>query len=136
MLYEVITISILGSPIAPFYMDQLFNDLNAVSGRFAMESVHLADFPEANEDYIDANLEAQMEIAQRVSSLVLGLRKKEKIRVRQPLQKIMVPALDKRFAENLMHVTDLILSEVNVKELELLSEDNTVLVKSIKPNFT
>ncbi len=129
------TISILGSPIAPFYMDQLFNDLNAVSGRFAMESVHLADFPEANEDYIDANLEAQMEIAQRVSSLVLGLRKKEKIRVRQPLQKIMVPALDKRFAENLMHVTDLILSEVNVKELELLSEDNTVLVKSIKPNF-
>lgn len=129
------TISILGSPIAPFYMDQLFNDLNAVSGRFAVESVHLADFPVAKEDYIDANLEAQMDIAQRVSSLVLGLRKKEKIRVRQPLQKIMVPALDKRFAENLMHVSDLILSEVNVKELELLSEDNTVLVKSIKPNF-
>ncbi len=129
------TISILGSPIAPFFMDQLFNDLNSVSGRFDVDSVHLADFPEVNEGYIDANLEAQMDIAQRVSSLVLGLRKKEKIRVRQPLQKIMVPVLDKRFAENLMHVCDLILSEVNVKELELLSEDNTVLVKSIKPNF-
>jgi len=76
-----------------------------------------------------------MNVAQRTSSLVLGLRKKESIRVRQPLQKIMVPALDKAFAQNIMHVKDLILSEVNVKELELLEEDNSVLVKSIKPNF-
>ncbi|TNF00769.1 MAG: isoleucine--tRNA ligase, partial [Bacteroidetes bacterium] len=129
------TIAILGSPIAPFYMDQLFNDLNSVSGNHEVDSVHLASYPKVNEADIDKNLEAQMEIAQKVSSLVLGLRKKQKIRVRQPLQKIMVPVLDKRFAENLMHVSDLILSEVNVKELELLSEDNTVLVKSIKPNF-
>lgn len=129
------SIAILGSPIAPFYMDQLFNDLNSVSGNHEVDSVHLASYPKVNEDDIDKNLEAQMEIAQKVSSLVLGLRKKQKIRVRQPLQKIMVPVLDKRFAENLMHVSDLILSEVNVKELELLSEDNTVLVKSIKPNF-
>lgn len=129
------TITVLGSPIAPFYMDRLFNDLNAVTGKHSVDSVHLATFPQVDEKLIDANLEAQMDIAQRVSSLVLGLRKKEKLRVRQPLQKIMVPVLDKRFAENLKHVADLILSEVNVKELELLSEDNSVLVKSIKPNF-
>jgi isoleucyl-tRNA synthetase len=129
------TVAVLASPIAPFFMDRLFCDLNAVSGRNKVESVHLALFPESDTAKIDEVLEAQMEIAQRVSSLVLGLRKKEKIRVRQPLQKIMVPALDKRFAENMRHVSDLILSEVNVKELELLSEDNTILVKSIKPNF-
>jgi isoleucyl-tRNA synthetase len=129
------TVAVLASPIAPFFMDRLFCDLNAVSGRNKVESVHLALFPESDPAKIDEVLEAQMEIAQRVSSLVLGLRKKEKIRVRQPLQKIMVPALDKRFAENMRHVSDLILSEVNVKELELLSEDNTILVKSIKPNF-
>jgi isoleucyl-tRNA synthetase len=129
------TVSILGSPIAPFYMDQLFQDLNAVSGRNTNESVHLADFPKADESVINKELETQMDIAQRTSSLVLGLRKKERLRVRQPLQKIMVPALNPEFAANIQHVQDLILSEVNVKELELLAEDNDVLVKSIKPNF-
>ena len=129
------TVSILGSPIAPFFMDQLFQDLNSVSGKHTMESVHLADFPVANSAYINEELEEQMEMAQRTSSLVLGLRKKENIRVRQPLQKIMIPVLNSSFAENILHVKDLILSEVNVKELELLSEDNGVLVKSIKPNF-
>ncbi|MBL4863082.1 MAG: class I tRNA ligase family protein, partial [Crocinitomicaceae bacterium] len=129
------TVAVLGSPIAPFFMDQLFLDLNSVSNKNTIESVHLADFPLANEDFINLELEAQMDIAQRTSSLVLGLRKKEKIRVRQPLQKIMVPVLDKAFAENITHVKDLILSEVNVKELELLEEDNSVLVKSVKPNF-
>jgi isoleucyl-tRNA synthetase len=129
------TVAVLASPIAPFYMDRLFNDLNAVSGKHDVDSVHLANFPSSDQAKIDEQLEAQMDIAQRVSSLVLGLRKKEKIRVRQPLQKIMVPALDKRFADNIRHVSDLILSEVNVKELELLSEDNTILVKSIRPNF-
>ena len=129
------TISILGSPIAPFFMDQLFNDLNSVSKRFAVTSVHLADFPEVNPNFINEDLEAQMEIAQRTSSLVLALRKKEKIRVRQPLQKIMVPVLNKAFASNILHVQDLILSEVNVKELELMEEGNGMLVKSIKPNF-
>jgi isoleucyl-tRNA synthetase len=129
------TVAILGSPIAPFFMDQLFLDLNAVSNKNLEESVHLTYFPVANESYINLELEAQMAIAQRTSSLVLGLRKKENIRVRQPLQKIMVPVMDNAFAENIMHVKDLILSEVNVKELELLAEDNSVLVKSIKPNF-
>ena len=129
------TVAILGSPIAPFFMDQLFQDLNSVSGKNTLESVHLSDFPTVKEEFINTELEAQMDVAQRTSSLVLGLRKKENIRVRQPLQKIMVPALDKAFAENIMHVKDLILSEVNVKELELLEEDNSVLVKSIKPNF-
>ena len=129
------TVSVLGSPIAPFFMDQLFYDLNAVTGRNTVESVHLADFPKVNEGLINVELEEQMNIAQRTCSLVLGLRKKENIRVRQPLQKIMVPVLDKTFANNITHVKELILSELNVKELELLEEDNSVLVKSIKPNF-
>jgi len=129
------TVAILGSPIAPFFMDQLFSDLNAVTNRNSVSSVHLADFPKVNEAMINADLEAQMEIAQRVSSLVLGLRKKERLRVRQPLQKIMVPALSADFAKNIQHISELILSEVNVKELELLEEGNGMLVKSIKPNF-
>ena len=129
------TVAVLSAPIAPFFMDQLFLDLNKVTGKDKSESVHLAEFPIANESFIDEKLEAQMEIAQRTCSLVLGLRKKERMRVRQPLQKIMVPVLDKEFADNITHVKDLILSEVNVKELELLAEDNSVLVKSIKPNF-
>ncbi len=129
------TVAVLSSPIAPFYMDQLFRDLNSVSGKHAATSVHLADFPKADTDLIDEALETQMELAQRVSSLVLALRKKENIRVRQPLQKIMIPTLNRAFAENILHVKDLILSEVNVKELELLDEGSGVLVKSIKPNF-
>lgn len=129
------TVALLGSPIAPFFMDQLFCDLNGVSGRHNSISVHLAEFPVADASVIDKVLEAQMAIAQQSSSLVLGLRKKEKIRVRQPLQKIMVPVLNKTFAENILHVKELILSEVNVKELELLDENNDVLVKKIKPNF-
>ncbi len=129
------TVAILSAPIAPFFMDQLFSDLNSVSGRHSVDSAHLADFPSVNESMIDLSLEDQMDIAQRTSSLILALRKKEKIRVRQPLQKIMVPALNKTFAENILHVKDLILSEVNVKELELLQEGSNMLVKSIKPNF-
>ena len=129
------TVAILGSPIAPFFMDQLFSDLNSVSKRFATNSVHLVDFPQVNPKFIDSALEEQMDIAQRTSSLVLALRKKEKIRVRQPLQKIMVPVLTKEFAANLLHIKELILSEVNVKELEILTEGNGMLVKSIKPNF-
>jgi isoleucyl-tRNA synthetase len=116
-------------------MDQLFCDLNSVTKCHAATSVHLADFPAVDVSAINQDLEAQMDIAQRTSSLVLALRKKEKIRVRQPLQKIMVPVLNKSFADNINHVQDLILSEVNVKELELLEEGNGMLVKSIKPNF-
>lgn len=129
------TVAVLAAPIAPFFMDSLFCDLNKVSGRDSAESVHLANFPVANQSLINEELEAQMELAQGVCSLVLSLRKKENIRVRQPLQKIMVPALDANFSERIGRVQNLILSEVNVKELELLSEDNGVLVKSIKPNF-
>ncbi|MDR0801427.1 isoleucine--tRNA ligase [Fluviicola sp.] len=128
-------VAIMGSPVAPFYLDQLFTDLNAISGRYEVNSVHLALFPKPDAALIDTELEAQMEIAQNVSSLVLALRKKEKIRVRQPLQKIMVPVLDEHYAKNIQHIQDLILSEVNVKELELLDASNNVFVKSIKPNF-
>ncbi|MES2798698.1 MAG: isoleucine--tRNA ligase [Bacteroidota bacterium] len=129
------TVAILSSPIAPFFSDQLFNDLNSVSNRHAVDSVHLVNYPKVDELAINLTLEAQMEIAQRTSSLVLALRKKEKLKVRQPLQKIMVPVLNKSFAENILHVKDLILSEVNVKTLELMDENNTMLVKTIKPNF-
>jgi isoleucyl-tRNA synthetase len=129
------TVSILASPIAPFFMDQLFQDLNAVSGKHQEESVHLALFPKVNERFIDKSLESQMELAQKSCSLVLGLRKKHMLRVRQPLQKIMIPVLNQEVAAHLMHVKELILSEVNVKELELLTDGAGMLVKSIKPNF-
>lgn len=128
-------VTIMASPIAPFYTDQLFQDLNAVSGKQVESSVHLVRFPQINQAQIDLELEAQMDIAQKVSSLVLGLRKKEKIRVRQPLQKIMVPSISEQFTKNIQHVQELILSEVNVKELEMLDASNNVFVKAIKPNF-
>jgi isoleucyl-tRNA synthetase len=128
------TVAVLAAPIAPFYMDQLYSDLNQVSGKNSKGSVHLADFPSPNQAAILSQLERQMELAQQACSLVLALRKKQHIRVRQPLQKIMIPVLNEQEANNFRHVTDLICSEVNVKELELLS-DSGILVKSIKPNF-
>jgi isoleucyl-tRNA synthetase len=128
------TVAILAAPIAPFYMDQLYCDLSATTGRRAHASVHLADFPSATHQQILPTLETQMELAQKTCSLVLALRKKQHIRVRQPLQKIMIPVLNAQEAANFRHVTDLICSEVNVKELELLT-DTGILVKSIKPNF-
>ena len=135
-LFECLeTIAILSSPIAPFYSDELFSDLNTVTKRHDSTSVHLANFPAAVEADIDTELEAQMEIAQQVSSMALSLRKKEKVRVRQPLQKIMVPILDPSFKSRIKHVQDLILSEINVKELELLEDTTGVLTKKIKPNF-
>ena len=129
------TVAILGSPIAPFYMDQLFSDLNSITGRHEVESVHLADFPKANEAEIDIDLEEKMSIAQKVSSMVLSLRQGEQIKVRQPLQKIMVPVLDADFTRRIEDVQDLILSETNIKEIELLTDTEGVLVKKIKPNF-
>jgi isoleucyl-tRNA synthetase len=128
------SVSILAAPIAPFYMDQLFLDFNITTKKHSATSVHLADFPISKESFIDKTLENQMALAQDTCSLVLGLRKKQMIRVRQPLQKIMIPVLNQDIADNLQHVKELILSEVNVKELELL-EDSGMLVKSIKPNF-
>jgi len=128
-------ISILMSPIAPFYAERLYQDLNKSTSRLPYESVHLCLFPKVDESAIDENLEEQMDIAQQVSSLVLSLRKKEKIKVRQPLQKVMIPILDITFKARIMHVSDLILAEVNVKEIELLENTEGILVKSIKPNF-
>jgi len=129
------TVSILGSPIAPFFLDQLFNDLNTITKRHTVDSVHLAFFPKVNESEIDLDLEERMDIAQKVSSMVLSLRKKEQIKVRQPLQRIMIPVLDKDFTRRIEAVKDIILSEVNIKEIELLEDTEGVLVKKIKPNF-
>lgn len=128
-------VSQLSSPIAPFFSDRLFTDLNKVSRRSEHISVHLTDFPVYDAEFVDRDLEERMQLAQKISSLVLGLRKKVNIRVRQPLQKIMVPVLDEKFRSQLEGVENLILSEVNVKELEYLTETAGVLVKKIKPNF-
>ena len=129
------TIAKLMSPVAPFFSDRLFLDLNNVSGKDTVDSVHLSLFPTVNETYINLDLEGKMEIAQQVSSMILGLRQTNKLKVRQPLQRIMVPILDEKFEKQILAVKDLILSEVNVKELELLKDTTGVLVKKIKPNF-
>jgi len=125
----------LSAPIAPYYMDRLFIDLNAVTGKEKMDSIHLTDFPVKDDSLINKDLEERMQMAQKFSSMVLSLRKKSNIRVRQPLNKIMIPILDKKFERQLKDVQNLILSEVNVKEVEYLQDTIGVLVKSIKPNF-
>ncbi len=125
----------LAAPIAPFYTDNLFKDLNSVSKKDDAESIHLSSFPEAATTAIDSDLEIRMGYAQKISSMVLSLRKKETIKVRQPLQKIMVPVLDRNFQSQVEAVKDLILSEVNIKEIEFLSDTSGVLTKKIKPNF-
>lgn len=129
------TVTKLMASFAPFYADRLFRDLNSVSKKETSQSVHLSDFPAVNIKAIDKTLEAQMQLAQDISSMVLSLRKKVNLKVRQPLQKILVPVSNNTFAENLQHVKDLILSEVNVKELEYLTDDTLKLVKKVKPNF-
>ncbi|GAB3006591.1 isoleucine--tRNA ligase [Niabella terrae] len=135
-LYECLeTLLRLMAPVAPFFSDALFCQLNQVTGRFEAASVHHVDFPVANKLLIDKQLEEQMQLAQDASSLVLSLRKKVNIKVRQPLQKVLIPVLDPRMQQNLQHVEDLIKSEVNVKEIEYLSADNTFISKKIKPNF-
>ncbi|MDO7171056.1 isoleucine--tRNA ligase [Mariniflexile sp. AS56] len=129
------TIAKLSAPIAPFFMDKLYLDLNAVTKKESFESVHLANFPVYDEAFVDKILERKMEAAQTISSLVLSLRAKEKIKVRQPLQKIMIPVTSKQQKEEILAVSDLIKHEVNVKEVELLEEASEMLVKQIKPNF-
>lgn len=129
------TIAIISSPIAPFFTDNLFRDLNAVSGKRSEESIHLCTMPVADESKIDKDLEERMQMAQTYSSMVLSMRKKNKIRVRQPLNKVMIPILDERFKDQVEKITDLILSEVNVKNLEFMTEDSGMLVKKIKANF-
>ncbi|WP_455639478.1 isoleucine--tRNA ligase [Parabacteroides sp.] len=129
------TIAKLMAPIAPFYADQLFCDLIAVTGRETVESVHLSDFPKCDEALIDKDLEEHMKMAQDVSSMVLALRRKVNIKVRQPLQTIMVPVVDAHQQESIEAVKNLILSEVNVKELKFVDNAAGILVKRIKPDF-
>ncbi|WP_333807594.1 isoleucine--tRNA ligase [Flavobacterium sp.] len=131
----LVTVAKLSAPIAPFFMDKLYRDLTQATGSESFESVHLAEFPKMVENFVDKSLESKMMKAQTVSSLVLSLRKKEMIKVRQPLQKVMIPVLDDNQRAEIEAVSDLIKAEVNVKEVELLDDASGVLVKQIKPNF-
>jgi isoleucyl-tRNA synthetase len=116
-------------------MDRLFQDLNAVSEKHSALSVHLSDFPTSEASVIDKDLERKMQMAQNVTSLALSLRKKERLRVRQPLQKIMIPILNAKMQKDIDGVSSIILSEINVKEIEFLGKDSDILTKQIKPNF-
>ncbi|PQB05599.1 isoleucine--tRNA ligase [Aureitalea marina] len=131
----LLRVSQLSAPVAPFFMDRLYKDLMSGVVQEGQESVHLSDFPTANTGCIDPQLEHKMQKAQTISSLVLSLRQREKIKVRQPLQKIMIPVLDQSEREEIEAVSDLIKSEVNVKEIELIDEGSGILVKQIKPDF-
>lgn len=132
----MVTIAKLASPIAPFFMDKLFLDLNKVTGKENVESIHLSDFPQVHEELIDKDLEERMGMAQQICSMVLSLRKKSNIRVRQPLGKIMIPVLESaNFKEQILKVKDLILHEVNVKDIIFVEDSEGVLVKRIKPDF-
>ncbi|MDX5583772.1 MAG: isoleucine--tRNA ligase [Aureibaculum sp.] len=131
----LLTVAKLGSPIAPFFMDQLYRDLTRATSRNCTESVHLERFPVYEKELIDVSLERKMQKAQAISSMVLSLRKKEMIKVRQPLQRIMIPVLDVQDREDIKAVEDLIIAEVNVKEIELIDDASGILVKNIKPNF-
>jgi isoleucyl-tRNA synthetase len=135
-LYEcLVTLSKLMAPIAPFFADFLYRNLNNVTKLESQESVHLTDFPLTKSEYVNKELEERMDYAQRISSLVLSLRKKEKIRVRQPLQKILLPVLNEGFQSQVEKVQDLILNEVNIKEIEFITDTSGVIKKRIKANF-
>ncbi|RXK59926.1 isoleucine--tRNA ligase [Lacibacter luteus] len=135
-LYECLeTVLRLMAPVSPFFSDAIFTEMNKVSNRFQAASIHHVDFPVANDAFIDTALEERMQLAQDASSLVLSLRKKVNIKVRQPLQKILIPVLSNGMKEQFSKVEDIIMSEVNVKEIEYLTADNTFIKKKIKPNF-
>jgi len=129
------TVAKLMAPISPFYADLLYSDLNKITSKEPDQSVHLANFPLFNEKLINKDLEEKMEIAQRASSMILALRRREKLKVRQPLAKIMVPVLNKHFREQFTAVENIILAEVNVKEVEYLEDTSDIISKKIKPNF-
>ena len=131
----LVEVAKLGAPVAPFFMDRLYKDLNKSTQKENFESVHLAEFSKYDDKFVDKSLERKMERAQTISSLVLSLRKKEMIKVRQPLQRVMIPVLDEQQREEIQAVEDLIKSEVNVKELQLIDDASGLLVKQIKPNF-
>ena len=129
------TVAVLAAPIAPFFMERLFLDLNAVSGMHSENSVHLVLMPEVEDKYIDKDLEERMALAQLSTSMVLALRKKVNIKVRQPLAKIIIPVLDPKIQEQLEKVKNLVLSEINVKEVEFITNTEGLITKKIKPNF-
>jgi isoleucyl-tRNA synthetase len=135
-LYEcLLSVAKMMAPVAPFYADRLYQDLNGMTKREAATSVHVAFYPKSNMDFINPLLEQKMQRAQKITSLVLSLRKREKIKVRQPLQRIMIPVLDAEERQQVAAVSALIAAEVNVKEVELLDDTSSILVKEIKPNF-
>jgi isoleucyl-tRNA synthetase len=131
----LVSVAKLMAPIAPFYADRLYQDLDKTTAKEQYASVHLAYFPDADNGFIDTALEEKMQRAQRIVSLVLSIRKKEKIKVRQPLQLVLIPALDRNEKQAIEEVSDLIAAEVNVKTIEILDDASSILVKEIKPNF-
>ena len=135
-LYECLEkIALISSPIAPFFMDNLFYNLNQVSKKSLLTSIHLADFPKVEKDKINIDLEEKMQLAQKISSMALSLRKKEGIRVRQPLQKILIPVLNEKVKLYINSMKEIILSEINVKNIELVDANSGFFTKNIKPNF-
>jgi isoleucyl-tRNA synthetase len=135
-LYKCLeVIAQIASPIAPFFCEKLFKDLNDITKKQSVESVHLSFFPKSEEVHIDKALEERMEMAQKISSMILSIRKKENIKVRQPLTKIQIPILDEAYKKKIEAVKDLILSEVNVKQIEFVDESKTRIVKNLKLNF-
>jgi len=135
-LYEcLLTLSKLMAPISPFFTDWMYKNLNGVTGQEVHISIHLAQYPQADESIIKKDLEQKMEMAQDICSLVLSLRKKENVKVRQPLSKILIPVLNETYQSQIESVKNIILSETNIKEIEYLTEDNTFINKKIKPNF-
>ena len=131
----LITVMKLIAPIAPFFSEQIFRALNGMTGKERHDSIHLTDFPKADKSFVDENLEEQMRLAQEISSLILSLRKRHMLKVRQPLAKVMIPVSSSHMQEQIGKVQHLILAETNIKEIEFLSPDNDILTKSIKPNF-
>jgi isoleucyl-tRNA synthetase len=135
-LYECLETTVrLIAPISPFFSDSVFKNLNEITSRFKADSVHHVDFPVANASVIDLPLEERMQLAQDASSLILSLRKKVNIKVRQPLQKVLIPVLNRSMKQQLQLVEDLVKAEVNVKEIKYLDADNDFIQKKIKPNF-
>ncbi|MDR2835797.1 MAG: isoleucine--tRNA ligase [Bacteroidales bacterium] len=131
----LVTIAKIASPIAPFYMEKLYLDLNKITNLEKFESVHLSYFPEINLNYIDKDLEERMALAQKISSIILSLRRKVNIKVRQPLQKVMIPIISDKFVSQIKKIEQIIKTETNIKEIKLLSDEENILVKKIKPNF-
>ncbi len=135
-LYQCLEkISIISSPISPFFMERLFQDLNFITNRIKVDSVHHSSFPCSDTGKIDLELERRMDIAQKITSLVLSLRKREKIRVRQPLQKIIIPVKSIKMRSQIEKVKNILLSELNIKDIEFINPDSKILIKKIKPNF-